>query len=51
MSTPDAHDNIIIRPIIAHLANPENLQALLAWIQDQQRLESDPIDAAMEVEE
>ncbi|HFH3921531.1 DUF4194 domain-containing protein [Pseudomonas aeruginosa] len=51
VSTPDAHDNIIIRPIIAHLANPENLQALLAWIQDQQRLESDPIDAAMEVEE
>lgn len=51
VSTPDAHDNIIIRPIIAHLANPENLRALLAWIQDQQRLESDPNDVAMEVEE
>ncbi|WP_438280937.1 DUF4194 domain-containing protein [Pseudomonas alabamensis] len=32
VSAPDAHDRIIIRPIITHLANPENLQALIAWL-------------------
>ena len=35
VSAPDAHDRVIIRPIIAHLANPDNLQALLAWLQVQ----------------
>lgn len=35
VSAPDAHDRVIIRPIIAHLANPENLQALLAWLRAQ----------------
>ncbi|CAD5376082.1 conserved hypothetical protein [Pseudomonas sp. OF001] len=35
VSALDAHDRVIIRPIIAHLANPENLQALLAWLQAQ----------------
>jgi len=34
VSTLDAHDRVVIRPIIAHLANPENLQALLAWLRD-----------------
>lgn len=32
VSAPDAHDRITIRPIIAHWANPENLQALLHQI-------------------
>jgi hypothetical protein len=35
VSTLDAHDRVTIRPIIAHLANPENLQALLAWLREQ----------------
>ncbi len=35
VSAPDAHDRVVIRPIIAHLANPENLQALLAWLRTQ----------------
>ncbi|ARU59585.1 hypothetical protein OLMES_5606 [Oleiphilus messinensis] len=29
VSAPDSHDRITIRPMIAHLANPENLQGLL----------------------
>src|SRR5690554_531881 len=32
VSAPDQHDRITIRPIIAHWANPENLQALLHQI-------------------
>lgn len=32
VSAPDPHDRITIRPIIAHWANPENLQALLHQI-------------------
>lgn len=39
VSSPDAHDRVAIRPIIAHLANPENLQALLAELK--QRLTAD----------
>ena len=26
---------VIIRPIITHLANPENLQALVTWLREQ----------------
>lgn len=37
VSTPNTHDRVNIRPIIAHLANPENLQALLHWLRDQTR--------------
>ncbi len=33
VSAPDAHDRITIRPIIAHLANPENLNSLLQQMQ------------------
>lgn len=29
VSAPDTHDRVVIRPMIAHLANPENLTALL----------------------
>jgi hypothetical protein len=36
VSAPDAHDRVVIRPIITHLANPENLQAMLAWLQTHQ---------------
>ncbi len=32
VSEPDAHERVTIRPIIAHLASPENLQHLLAWL-------------------
>ena len=35
VSALDAHDRVIIRPIITHLANPENLQALVAWLREQ----------------
>ncbi|MGY4661112.1 hypothetical protein ACVWZ9_001906 [Pseudomonas chlororaphis] len=35
VSALDTHDRIIIRPIITHLANPENLQALVAWLREQ----------------
>jgi len=32
VSEPDTHERVTIRPIIAHLANPENLQHLLVWL-------------------
>lgn len=35
VSAVDAHDRVVIRPIITHLANPENLQALVAWLRPQ----------------
>lgn len=35
VSAPDAHERVIIRPIIAHLASPANLQALLIWLREQ----------------
>lgn len=35
VSTIDAHERVTIRPIIAHLADPENLQALLNWFREQ----------------
>lgn len=35
VSSLDAHERVTIRPIIAHLANPDNLQALLAWLKAQ----------------
>ncbi|HAT1681622.1 TPA: DUF4194 domain-containing protein [Klebsiella oxytoca] len=34
VTSPDAHERIVIRPIIAHLADPVNLQALLAWLRE-----------------
>lgn len=43
VSPLDAHDRVIIRPIIAHLANPENLQALLVWLRDHKE-RSDTLD-------
>jgi hypothetical protein len=33
VSEPDEHDRVAIRPIIAHLASPENLQSLLSTFQ------------------
>ncbi|MEY8710089.1 DUF4194 domain-containing protein [Mangrovibacter phragmitis] len=35
VTSPDAHEQIVIRPIIAHLADPVNLQALLVWLREQ----------------
>lgn len=35
VSSLDAHERVTIRPIIAHLANPDNLQALLVWLKAQ----------------
>lgn len=35
VSAPDLHERVTVRPIIAHLANPENLQALLEWLREQ----------------
>ena len=35
VSAPDSHDRVAIRPIITHLVNPENLQALVAWMREQ----------------
>lgn len=35
VSEPDTHERVSIRPIIAHLASPENLQHLLVWLRQQ----------------
>ncbi len=35
VSPPDSHDRVTIRPMIAHLANPENLEVLLHWLRAQ----------------
>ena len=35
VSEPDTHERVSIRPIIAHLASPENLQHLLVWLRKQ----------------
>ena len=32
VSEPDTHERVTIRPIIAHLASPENLQHMLTWL-------------------
>lgn len=44
VSAPDAHERITVRPIIAHLANPENLQALLDWLREQTREQAEQDD-------
>lgn len=36
VSDPDQHGRVQIRPIIAHLANPDSLQALLQFMREQQ---------------
>lgn len=46
VTSPDAHEWIVIRPIIAHLADPMNLQALLAWLQDQVAQQTSPADSS-----
>ncbi len=42
VTSPDTHERIVIRPIIAHLADPMNLQALLAWLREQIARQSSP---------
>lgn len=46
VTSPDAHERIVIRPIIAHLADPMNLQALLAWLQEQIAQQTSPADSS-----
>lgn len=46
VTSPDAHERIVIRPIIAHLADPMNLQALLAWLQEQIAQQTTPADSS-----
>jgi len=45
VSEPDGHERVTIRPIIAHVANPENLQYMLEWLQRRQS-GSPPVDQA-----
>lgn len=37
VTAPDAHERIVIRPIVAHLADPASLNTLLAWLKVQLR--------------
>ncbi|WJM85159.1 DUF4194 domain-containing protein [Dickeya chrysanthemi] len=46
VTSPDAHERIVIRPIIAHLADPINLQALLAWLREQIARQASPDNAS-----
>ncbi|XLX40608.1 DUF4194 domain-containing protein [Ectopseudomonas mendocina] len=48
VSALDAHDRVIIRPIITHLANPENLQTLVVWLREQVEGATTPAAAAEE---
>ncbi len=41
VSEPDTHERVTIRPIIAHLASPENLQHLLSWLRQRRTGESE----------
>lgn len=43
VSEPDAHERVTIRPIIAHLASPENLQHLLVWLKKRREGDSDEV--------
>lgn len=44
VSAIDTQDRVVIRPIIAHLANPESLQALLNWLRRQVSAEPEAQD-------
>ncbi len=50
VSTIDSHERVTIRPIIAHLANPENLQALLSWLREQTSVAGEANDDKDELE-
>ncbi|AMK79143.1 hypothetical protein A1342_07975 [Methylomonas methanica] len=50
VSTIDSHDRVTIRPIIAHLANPENLQSLLNWLREQTSVAGEANDDKDELE-
>ena len=41
VSEPDTHERVSIRPIIAHLASPENLQHLLVWLRTRRTHQED----------
>lgn len=44
VSEPDANERVTIRPIIAHLASPENLQYLLEWLRKRRTDANDNVD-------
>lgn len=46
VTSPDVHERIVIRPIIAHLAGPMNLLALLAWLREQIAQQTSPDDSS-----
>ena len=46
VTSPDVHERIVIRPIIAHLADPMNLLALLAWLREQIAQQTSPDDSS-----
>jgi hypothetical protein len=50
VSALDSHERVTVRPIIAHLANPENLQALLEWLREQTGREPEPKDEGEDTE-
>ncbi|AEY01218.1 hypothetical protein GU3_07310 [Oceanimonas sp. GK1] len=41
VTAPDKDERVMIRPVIAHLANPENLTALLHWLRERAQNECD----------
>ena len=46
VSEPDTHERVTIRPIIAHLASPENLQHLLSWLRKRREVAGEGDDGA-----
>ena len=50
VSALDSHERVTIRPIIAHLANPENLQALLKWLREETKATQEANDHDEDVE-
>lgn len=44
VSEPDKNERVTIRPIIVHLANPENLQVLLNWLKNRVATVSDSME-------
>lgn len=48
VSEVDEHDQVLIRPIIAHVANPENLKSLLSAFREEARQRGGPDRSARE---
>jgi len=45
VTEPDTRERVTIRPIIAHMASPENLQHLLTWLRQRRIGDSEAVDA------